>query len=354
MQRLITSCALSAVALLGCDARAGEDYRGEVLLEMKGSLVLEAGKLAPDAVPALVFENHSQPDSFLILDVDAHGKFPASFTIDVMSPPPAAAMEESPGLPAYAVAYISAMAPDHEDVITYFTGDNVYDGKVWCNNPDNTDCYRSIDVCNKRTHQCYHELARCTPRPTMGVDAPRCDDDAIDEVLEQSGDASLAYHFAKFAGLSTNYILLYLDSAAPAGSAHKYLLGWPDYSTFPARIFPNDEPLEAGYHLVHLRKSDDMERARGSECRDRIEQRYMSEYNEEHGTSYKLYEDLQMEILQAGGLPQEVPEVLVLDRKIVSAWYDEGCQRDTVYTPVDPESHPITVVLGARELDAER
>jgi hypothetical protein len=76
MQKLIASCALSAAALLGCDARAGDDYRGEVLLRMKGSLLLEAGELAPDSVPALAFPD-LRDGGYLILDGEAHGEFPA-------------------------------------------------------------------------------------------------------------------------------------------------------------------------------------------------------------------------------------------------------------------------------------
>lgn len=355
VQRLIASCVLVAVALLGCDARAGDDYRGEVLLRMKGALVLEAGKLAPDSVPALAFSNQEDPDSYLILDVEARGEFPASFSIDVMSPPPPAAMEAVPGLPDYAIAYITALAQDHEDVITYYPGDNVGDYKTWCDGPDHTDCYRSIDLCNTSTNQCYHELARCTPSPTPNVDGPWCDDETIGEILERSGDASLVHYFAKFAGLSTNYLVLYLDGDAPAGSARKYLEGWPEVTgDLPASIFGNDEPLEAGYHLVHLRKTNEMERAAGRECRARIEQKYMTEYNEQHGTSYELYEDLQMEILEAGGIPHQVPEVAALDRKLVLGAYDEGCQGGAAYKLVDPQTQLITVVLGARELEASR
>ena len=347
MQRLFV---LSAIALLGCDARAGEEYRGEVLLQMKGSLLLEAGQLAPDSVPALAFPDRK--GGFHVLDVEAHGEFPASFSIDVMSPPPPAAIQNVPGLPGFAVSHITALPSAHEETITYPTS-STGGGETWCENADDSDCYRRIDVCTSGTDQCFHELARCTPRHFADTEGPWCDDDTLGEVLESTGDPSLWYHWAKFAGLSRNYAVLYIDGDAPAGSARKYIESALDlgHSSAPARVFNNDEPIEAGYYLVSLRSTNQAEVAAAEACFERIDRECTREYNKEHGTSYERYRDLEDEVLEAGGEPLKQPEHRALMTKIMLKQYDERCQVIGVeYKRVDPQRNSITVMLGAREL----
>jgi hypothetical protein len=343
VQRFIAPCALSIAALLGCDARAGEDYRGEVLFQMKGSLVLEQGELAPDSVPALAFND--QMGNMLILDVEAHGEFPASFSIDVMSPPPAKALATSAGLPGDAVGWITALPEDHPAQIDA-SRNNDGGARTWCKNPDETDCYRSIDTCITGTDQCYHELARCTPQPWPDTMGPWCEE--VDEILEQSGDPSIWYFWANFAGLSLDYFLLYVDRSAPAGTARKYIESmWED--GFTGSHIPNvfgNEPITAGYHLVHVRRLMGMERAAGEACVDQIERKYMSEYNQAHGTSFETFYDLEWPLLEAEQDPFANPEIRDLMLKISLGQFDAGCKEGVAWELVDPYENPITVTLG--------
>lgn len=104
---------ITTAAVLGCDAKVDERYRGEPMLSITGSLVVENPNVSSDLVPALAFLETGafDPDDITlhILDVDTQGEFPTNFTLNVMSPPPAAALRSVPSRPSYAVGYITAL-----------------------------------------------------------------------------------------------------------------------------------------------------------------------------------------------------------------------------------------------------
>ena len=348
MQRLIGLSALgiAIAASIGCDARVGEDYRGEVLFRMKGSLVLEEGQLAPDSVPALAFPDFKGQGGMRILDVEAHGEFPASFTIDVMSPPPAEVLVTYPGLPRFASGLITAVPEDHPAEIGASPGTDG-GGRTWCENPDNTDCYRRIDICNTGTDECYHELARCTPMEWPDTMGPWCEE--VDEILEQSGDPSIWYWGAKFAGMSLDYALLYIESSAPAGSARKYVEQAleADRPATPAWVFDNDEVIPAGYHLIHRREWNETGNAGAAACVEETDRSILREYNQAHGTNFERLADLETHLLEGVDTPHLDPEYAPLLKKVVLGRYDAGCDGG-VYERVDPYANPITVTLGVR------
>jgi hypothetical protein len=262
-----------------------------------------------------------------------------------MSPPPAEAMLAVPGLPSFAIAHITALPRDHEDKIS-FPNAYIGGGETWCEKPDNTDCYRRIDTCIAGTEDCFRELARCTPRKIPDSTGPWCDDDTIDQILEQSGDPSYWYHWAKFAGLSMNYVVLYMDGNAPAGSGRKYIENATelDRSQSPARVFGKDDPIKAGYYLIHMRALNEMDTAASEACFERIDRNYTSEYNRQHGTRFER-------VREATGLPLADAGFRALLTKIQLATYDEGCQViGAEYKRVDPQREPITVTLGARDI----
>jgi hypothetical protein len=350
VKRLIAPWALSIAALIGCDARAGENYRGEVLLQMKGSLLLEQGDLAADSVPALAF--WGKDSKLHILDVETHGEFPASFSIDVLSPPPQKAMQQWPEMPSYAVAQITALPANHAAEIPFPERVDGDGGFSWCLNPDNTDCYRRIEQCIAGTDQCYRELARCTREPSG--DDEGTTKEVCDEILEQSGDPSIANIWTKFAGLSTDYVVLYVAGSAAAGDARKYISNPAEDGSIgaPAVVFRN-EPIAAGYHLIHVRESNEMERAADESCADRNELEYMSEYNAAHGTSFERPEDLEGALREAGEDPLDHPDLRDLRLKIVLGAYDRGCLTNGVkYERVDPQKNQITVTLGTRDISS--
>jgi hypothetical protein len=332
------------LALLGCQARTDDSYRGESLLRIKGGLVLSSGELSEDAVPALAFEGEDLAELH-ILEVDTAGEFPAQFTLNVMSPPPEATMRAREGLPSYAIGYITALPEEHpsEIIHPYAGGVDGAGGFTWCEEPNNTDCYRSIEQCEAGTDNCYRELARCEVVPIAGgpegATTYECD-----EILEQSGDPRLAFFWTAFLGLSTNHFLLYTDRAGEAGIGREYLErgGFADAQL--GLVFGND-PIPAGYHLVQTRFMDEQERFVNESCGAEAEAAEIAIYNQAHGT----------ELVTTADLGFEHPDFDALMHAVALALFDAGCfAQGIVYERVDPSEHSIEVVLGTRDQDPLR
>jgi hypothetical protein len=344
---------LLLAAVAGCDARVDDDYRGESLMRLHGSLQLSDRELPQDAVPALAFEGGGDSPTCVLLDVDTEGEFPANFTIDIMQPPPAAAMRAVNGLPSYAVAYITAVPADHPDE---FALPGAVDGKgafSWCENRDNTDCYRSIEQCVKGTDECYRELARCHRVPVVGGE------DGLtrmvcDEILEQSGDPSIAFPSSKFVGLSENYSLLYSPTALPAGAARQYLdkgeeRDWPLPFVFGKR------PIPAGYTLIRTRDLTEDEQSAFEACHERIENEKLASLSDAERAYYLALPELAAELYAQGKSINDEAEPRRLQRLMSLALFDGECLNGgAAYDIVDPSSASIEVVLGDRELAPRR
>ncbi len=93
----------SLVLGIGCDAQPDGDYQGEPLITIKGTITAFAGAL--DAVEAALIWWQEEEGSPTIpwTTVPVAGSFPASFTLDIYTPPPDDVMvvlpESPPGTP---------------------------------------------------------------------------------------------------------------------------------------------------------------------------------------------------------------------------------------------------------------
>lgn len=110
---------LSALVLgVGCQAQVSDEYRGEVLLTLRGSVVIDAAA-ATDQVPVLVFWN--SPSSLLLIDAEVSGEFPSRFRMDITEPPPASTFTEASSiengmrvdLGLRAIGFLAVVPKDH-------------------------------------------------------------------------------------------------------------------------------------------------------------------------------------------------------------------------------------------------
>jgi hypothetical protein len=88
---LSLSLAASLLALAGCDSQADPSYQGEPLAAVKGQIASDTGVKTGDAV--LYWANPStSPDTIIGVAAPVSASFPASFTLDLYTPPPGGAM----------------------------------------------------------------------------------------------------------------------------------------------------------------------------------------------------------------------------------------------------------------------
>ena len=107
---------LAAALAEGCDSQVGQDYRGEPLLTLRGSVV-QNGENVEEFVPALGFYNMNAArgtDGFFVVDGRVSGSYPAQFQLDVMDVPPEQAMESCRGSCQMGVGLLFMVPRNHE------------------------------------------------------------------------------------------------------------------------------------------------------------------------------------------------------------------------------------------------
>jgi hypothetical protein len=81
------------LCVAACDAQVGDEYRGEPLLSMQGTVVLSEPNDPRNVVPAIAFAAEFQT---VLIEPEVRGQFPAQFRLDITEPPPAEALFELP------------------------------------------------------------------------------------------------------------------------------------------------------------------------------------------------------------------------------------------------------------------
>ena len=264
--------ALSCISVLvACDAQVTTAYRGEALLTMSGSVGIAHGSTAGTLRPALAFFNQEQAE-IQIVDVDAQGEFPAEFTIRVYDPPPPAAITkiaEDIARPRAAVAYITAVTAAHPDTIKFAASGVTNLSPSTCNGGP-CDCgpggcvREQTSVCTADEKNCYTETVTC----------PQSDSPSEACTVTHSGDSWLKESpWKSFAGLSQNYMIVYLTEALAAGTRGALALGTQD-------------DLEQGYNLLSMRALTIDEQIEQENCARDSEAVALARFNRQHGTSY--------------------------------------------------------------------
>jgi hypothetical protein len=262
--RLRCALALAALhAIAGCDAQAPDDYRGEPLLSITGKVELALNREDRAGLkPALVFVR----DGVLrIVDVEVSGEFPAEFTLDVYEPPPEELIAKwSSEGPRLVPALIGAVPEDHPEEIyslehSEVTGDICLD--------EDGECLRQTEEWCTPNRRCYSRTTEC---PYYDAPPEEC-------IVTELGDASLLEPpWRQFAGLSQNYIVLYLAERSEPDTEFTETFG--------------GEPLDPGYHLFEVREPTAAEIEAVESCEQRALELAVERTNAEYGTSYSAQE----------------------------------------------------------------
>lgn len=261
-------------AVAGCDAQLSPDYLGESLLTVTGNVEIAETSTSGRLVPALGFLNRDA-GHLTIMDVAVRGEFPSDFRLDVYERPPADAFfdatYEHQGEPRMAFGYITAVPVMHpgtvdfstEETVTLFSGCLDEACTKTCQS-EGQECRVSETKSCDSKGACYTETLFC---PTFSSPRDACR-------TETQGDPSVtADPFRYFAGFSQNYVVVYLDAAAPADSWTATLLGAP-------------EGLAAGYGLFAVRALNADEAMTAEECAEQVNAVAAADYNRDHGTDY--------------------------------------------------------------------
>lgn len=313
---------LALMFLAGCDPQATGAYEGEPLLSVNGSveLALERDNSA-DLQPTIAFRG-SEGLMYLLDDVAVRGEFPASFELDILAPPPAAAVQtidaERPDLvERFAVGYITAVTPDLPKVFQFEGQErlqilNDEQSREWSCDLDTDVCFRDEVVCEP---ECVVQRTTC---PTFGDAESNAETCAISE----PGDTTTQWEH--FAGLSENFAVLYLERSLPARN-------WLAVEAGEGR-----RGLAAGYHLIKVRQATADEEVERERCADEARALAFARVNEVHGTSY-TGEDV---------VPLEIEDEIAAAYDAAQAELDCRTTQLVLTRIENPEDESITVRIG--------
>jgi hypothetical protein len=251
--RRVAVAVLASASVVACAPQAPTDYQGESLMHLEGRVEFASEPLSrfdTDRLqPALAFFVPERGE-LRIVDVAAEGEFPNRFALDIYDVPPEDTL--SPVDPEYgsgriAFAYVTAVAPDHTESISLVTKTrSATIMREPC--PAADDCSACaangcIDVhystCSGRgpERQCYEEFFRC---PDWEVPDEQCQSTKV-----QGDPGIVGRPWSELAGLSQNYMLLYVEEEIVATKGLERNLGVESFTFSP------------GYHVVEVERGAD-------------------------------------------------------------------------------------------------
>lgn len=253
-----------ACAAVGCDDQVSPFYRGESLFTLSGNVEITGQHAQGELVPALAFVS-SDTAEVRILEVDVQGSFPSDFRLDVYEPPPTDAFTTLDGGERIALGYVTAVPRQHKSVIELAEENSTTLAAPCTSGPCDTPAEITDSWCTRgEMPRCYIEHRVC---PGGDPESPDCK-------ITSEGDATLKEPWRDFSGFSQNYMLVYLEQAAKAGTWLSAMLG-------------DGAPLARGYHLLHLLPPPTREAYDAREaCVAQADDMVAAAYNSEHGTSF--------------------------------------------------------------------
>lgn len=336
----LTGGGLLPLVLLACSSQAGPDYQGESLMTIHGKVTIENPAAPSSLVPVLTFPSYVTDDggllpTFSVMDVDVRGDFPSNFTLDVFQPPP-----EEARSPWLSFGFIAAMPPDHPKKLVQV---RKYDEliKSGCLGGDDGGlvggkCEREYMRCepsnapqivDETTGHCYHDVYSCDPEFTHCVHDHGYGDPNYAKGLWQN-----------FAGLSRNYMVLYVAMATPTTGAGVnsgvLLYEW---------ALNGGKPLEPGYHLLRLGTLSGDEAGSNAACLAAAKAEATARYNDAHGTSW-TFDGLDPQPDRAALEEENLDEVRLRLKK--GCRYVSPFDGHTYSLVPSGQDHPVTVELG--------
>lgn len=308
MQRMSSYTWLATVGLMACSA---SEHPGpeDALLALHGAIDLQGSKLEAPVGLAVAFGNDSGNALYLARG-ETGGTFPSSFTFELTEPPPRESLFRLEGKePQLAFGWLTAVGVDAPSSLRIA---NSQFGTGGCSA---TECTSSDEWCSQGNDPaddvCYSEQQTCD------LNRENCTTISEGDVSLKSGP------WEQIAGVSTNYLVLYLSRGVSANS-------------FTALAFSEGVALSAGYHLLAISARTEAELDAQEACFEQSEQRALAQYNQRHGTQYSNTLDL----------PDEAYEDY--DVLFSAAQLALRCaQTNERYTPVeDPDAMPIAIQLS--------
>lgn len=293
--------------LAACGQQAGDDYRGEPLLHLRGQAVVSALTGGQTIQPALCFFYADGPEApefdpttlppeiraeltlggvsvvevfqrkraaTHILDVESRGEFPAQFDVEVYLPPPAAGLSAAwvAGEPRWAKGRVCAVAADHPAVTFPLAMGGFSD-------PMAGEFHYA--VASLLTPRFYYEAYDCPPGTLPQFASTEC-------TKSSAGDPSLAFEAPivelrseSVLGTAAEVEVLYLEEDAAPGSYTAFVWGAANglsagYHLFPVLPLPEDGPTERALCLSEL--FDDSERIINEQFGARIRQEFGEDF----------------------------------------------------------------------------
>jgi len=309
---------LAAALAEGCDSQVGQDYRGEPLLTLRGSIV-QNGENIEELVPALGFyKTGTAHDRFYVVDGRVSGSYPAQFQLDVTDVPPEQAMASCGGSCLVGLGQLFMVPRNHES--SYLTPFSTEEFTADAGSPDTgtltvSHCLGDLNTCDDLTYTC-----TLTPCPVVSSSGdsnlqnsgPRFGDNSWTLGDGQTADATEYYdpndvnHSYREVRVCNHNELVYPDGYAGGGMLRRCTLTGeaPDASVNPLRgmvyfaqdyqvvYVPEDRPtarfhsqpipLTRGYNLLQLVPTPEDEIISAVNC---AEDAYIQAYVEANATN---------------------------------------------------------------------
>lgn len=351
---------LAASLLSACDTQASNEYRGESLLTLQGSVEIMQATVEGPLVPAIAFI--TEGESISILDVAVDGMFPSSFTLNVFDPPPAHVIGDFavfgngyqlPGEPRGTWGFITAVPPDHRDTFPLATGPSIIGrsggeggsggaagggGSGGSGGSGQDTCFLEAEWCTP-SGECRREHYECPNDQARGCSVHAENEFVACALTHSEGDPELGVDvFERFAGMSENYAVLYLEDEAPAGS-------------WVAHFFSDDGAIPAGYSLIEITVLDGSAQAQGrdllrGQCERLAEDTAIQRIFEQHSGSVPREQIAECAWLRH----EENPPSFCADFEIqeARALAERDCPFDdfVMRRVHDPANTPINVRIG--------
>lgn len=328
------SSALLMAALGGCSAQATTDYQGDPLFTMTGRVELQLSTPATqDLVPTLAFMS-PEGSEIRFVEAEVSGEFPASFRVDLYTPPPASVIDgfesqDIPGETRHSLGYIVAVSPDRLPVMFYATSLGFTEDQS-C---DATGCTLTWDATSFDPGRQGTVISRCPPPAEPGGQYPITLDAAVlgaCNVVGRTGDPMFISWLTDpmFAGASSEYAVLYLEGPAAPNSyvAHRY--GAPS-------------GFAAGYHLLRVVPVPVESAEERQACRDQAERDAVANYSAKHAVPA---EGLSILNFDCNGSSCEASAET---RGVRGEWYrlmaERGCSVGHKYEPVTAYEQQVSL-----------
>jgi hypothetical protein len=309
-------------ASLGCEPQATTEYEGDPMFSLNGRVAVGLTESGDALIPSIAF-NAPGADRIGFVDAQVRGEFPAQFQLELFAPPPEEVIggfdhEDLPEEPRHTVGFISAVTADHLPTLyqaASLTGAEL-DPSIEAdeNGCDEDGCYQTLTATS--SDSAYTGTVTLFREGDVGNLWDPFSPGVV--VVARTGDPMLVSYAddPMFAGVTTNYAIAYLESAAPADGVVAHRFG-----AAPGQA------LAPGYHLLRWGGGSltEAEATALQTCRDDALQIAVDRYNAAHDTNLNA-SDIHVQGNETGA-----PTVGEHTRRLRGEWLRAMAEMDCAY-----------------------